>query len=622
MIVVLVASCLDYPSGVGRPDTTQDVDERRDVIVEPPAVLPFAIDVQVSGSLRPGAPATVTVTARSNVMASNAEVFVTTPELAFAPQLRSGKGRLDLKTTVAPAARFTGPVTPGHVVSHRVTVTPDDAGYYSVQVVARGGPGATDPVQSRFVNEVSRAERWLFFSAAGGRVTNAFDVAVFAAEDVPTIGPRRAKALRSGPSGDAALMDPGDCDTWQFIYYDQQGQVHPVPVAALLEIKEDQTAQVVWSGTTYGSEAVACVYPGTGLYGTARMSSPYATIVGPSWGYAFGGGPTNGSVYQIPLWGPAADAYVKLITYVPNVWALFGYTRPSVAVHLGGDCPGPSTGTCYQSSSDEIYITENRYYNTRTDLHEYGHAYHERALGGITGYPNCAITGHSFSSPSNIGCAYSEGVADFISAVGPGAHPGFTFDSDIEANFHLVEFGGSNPDGSAWETAVAAFLYDLVDNWTYPDGPNNATGDDDDSVSYPANYVAQVIRTCRHQSIGFIPFGPWGIDHLIYCFERALDPAVTGNATYFPERSTDPYSISEGATEPPNWIQSAIRTLWTRNLYLQQNAPPPSPPPPPPPPPPPWEPPPCEPQPPEIICMEQVRAPPPPAFGRTQSPKR
>lgn len=85
-------------------------------------------------------------------------------------------------------------------------------------------------------------------------------------------------------------------------------------------------------------------------------------------------------------------------------------------------------------------------------------------------------------------------------------------------------------------------------------------------MDYPGSYVADIVETCQVYRDGY-----WrranGVDHLVYCFERAVDPDVTGSATYFDTRDSDPIDQSESADEPAAWNRGDIRTLWLWDLY-------------------------------------------------------
>jgi hypothetical protein len=262
----------------------------------------------------------------------------------------------------------------------------------------------------------------------------------------------------------------------------------------------------------------------------------------------------------------------------PETASLLGVVRPSITVRLD-----PNAGnSSYSPSADEITIRSTGDADhvwgplgIFVAAHEYGHAVHERALGGNVAGGQCPSP-HYIDGAHNLQCAYSEGFANFHAVATRRADLRNEGESDwaIEQNFNypgwVYEHGSPvspSTDGSIIEGAVAAFLYDLVDAPDWPDSPFNTADGDDDSVTFPGSYLADIIRTCN------VLYSSWtradGIDHLIYCLEQQVDPAVTGSQMYFPTRSSDPFNQTEAAAEPPGWSVAVIRALWTRNLYGQ-----------------------------------------------------
>lgn len=59
-------------------------------------------------------------------------------------------------------------------------------------------------------------------------------------------------------------------------------------------------------------------------------------------------------------------------------------------------------------------------------------------------------------------------------------------------------------------------------------------------------------------------------DHLIFCFEQWVDPALAISPhVYFPTRLVDSYGQTNSAGTPLGWSQGAVRAGWLRNLYGQ-----------------------------------------------------
>ena len=190
--------------------------------------------------------------------------------------------------------------------------------------------------------------------------------------------------------------------------------------------------------------------------------------------------------------------------------------------------------------------------------HEFGHAFHDNALGGIEpNRPNCSS--HGTPLYTSLECAYAEGFSEFFAAV---IRPEVTSeDDDFESNVDLLTNSNPNgsdpndPNGSFIEGAVAAFFWDLHDS----------VGEAHDSIAYAGSYIADLISTCT------VNFGTGllranGIDMLIRCLENSTDSGVT---SFFYPRNTNPTGYSESASEPGSWSAAHIRTNWKKNLYNQ-----------------------------------------------------
>jgi len=207
----------------------------------------------------------------------------------------------------------------------------------------------------------------------------------------------------------------------------------------------------------------------------------------------------------------------------------------------------PETTSAYYPLSDKINLYDGHVwelgYSNYVRGHEFGHALHEKALGGLPSTdPSCYE--HSMSSVELMKCAYFEGFAAYSGTVVGGYHT-----VNLENNY----FYSSGMDGSRVQGPIAAFFWDLTDSGT----------EAHDAVSFPGSYVASIISSCQVNG----GTRANGIDHLIYCFENQIDSLVTSDPDYFPSRSSDPTSYSESASEPYGWSSSVIRNLWVENLY-------------------------------------------------------
>jgi hypothetical protein len=267
----------------------------------------------------------------------------------------------------------------------------------------------------------------------------------------------------------------------------------------------------------------------------------------------------------------AADRTIELDAELAHVWrnlrltiaasrATFGRSRGTIVVELGD---GP---THYQSGLDgrpERIVLQRRSsiwgsWGAFALAHEYGHAVHAAALGGLvpTG-ADCAE--HSLYSLETLGCAYSEGFADFHAVATRGAATGMV--QYLEGNQGYLDaraITGGEVDGARIESSVAAFLHDLLDP------PNESY----DAVALPGRYLADVIASCWVSPLYAGSGGrAAGVDHLTYCLERRIDRTVTGSPLWFATRYPDPTVFRESAAEPLGWSASQIRAVWVRDLY-------------------------------------------------------
>ena len=81
----------------------------------------------------------------------------------------------------------------------------------------------------------------------------------------------------------------------------------------------------------------------------------------------------------------------------------------------------------------------------------------------------------------------------------------------------------------------------------------------DDDTSYPANYVANVLRTCRVSGFSRIN----DVSDLVWCLENRVDDDVHDDN--FPGISA-PSDATEVATEPDEWDADDIRSTWLLNV--------------------------------------------------------
>jgi hypothetical protein len=456
-----------------------------------------------------------------------------------------------------------------------------EPGYYRilVRVDARDPEPMFD--DGRFLAQGSNTELWLWVAPSGGRLTPWFDPAVFPEGTRIVPGPLSLKAPRpdarpitiqpasysrasllssaAGWSRAGMRLQGPAIDTIRLAYPDSVYK--PVPNAYVSLLIWDWYEQRYIGGGGYahtdanGEVELECAYsPYEENEYTFELSNSYAKVT-PTLAaqinleyYGCGGNSGDEVAYNTA----AASIHHNVALFVPESRTFFGVQRAKVDVTY--DANG-TTG--YSGDDDEIVISSSHVLNFPDaqfgQAHEYGHALHEKALGGrqLDNFEFCKT--HGFYKATELECAFVEGFAD-LHAIVVGGSGGEYFRPTYEQQ-HADSGNGPITDG-----AVAGFLYDLVDSSTWT-GSQTETHD---STSFPGLFIAQLVQTCE-----VLASSTWiqnrGIDHFVYCTESQVDTAIT--TSYFTTRSPDPTDQRESATTPSGWSVNKIRVSWLRNLY-------------------------------------------------------
>ncbi|MGH7459793.1 MAG: hypothetical protein ACREMA_02035 [Longimicrobiales bacterium] len=265
-----------------------------------------------------------------------------------------------------------------------------------------------------------------------------------------------------------------------------------------------------------------------------------------------------------------ARVFVVLEDKVPLANARFGASRSRVRALFSDAEPNLRTG--YYPDEDILRYGAPEVWD-RPDgyaiiLHEYGHAYHWRAIEAPRAY-ECPGGRHFEHIVSNSSCALVEGFAEFFAAWIGGERlvAGRGTDNLFESNeYRLV----SSTEGYRLEGAVAGFLYDLVDNAGSPDSPFNTADGDDDPVSYSGIDVRTVLRTCQVRHITLVIFHNLiGIDEFIFCAENSLTAQTLINPANPPNHYFGAAELINIWVDPHGMNPINVRGLWLCNLYNQ-----------------------------------------------------
>jgi hypothetical protein len=558
----------------------------------------FNVDLRAAGSFRPGQPVQLTMSVSALLPTSDATVDLVLPELAQA-ELRGGWDRYQPTRggALRPLASRRQALGRGATTQHQASVTFPRPGYYSVWASVSSADSAFvggQPVQN---TEVKALYVWI--SETGGKVMEEFDPTLLPDDAVPGLGPLRSRSARAAqsrqPRDGQMQQTAGTFEVIIDYYHPIDSMYVNVPDA---DYKVDAytsagALQGSYTGRTNASGAII-INCGAGYRFNVSVwaRNPRVTVTSAASTLRTGALISSATYYSAsscgyPEWPDAtpnvSHVFNQMNIVANNAASFFGYARPQANVLLVNESAQPYSSYCPTTAylgctPGNDFIRINTYTGSTygqqvygsngvwTQAHEYGHAYHEKALGGYVeqfwksaGCPS----NHPISTATKLGCAYPEGFADYFAVATRGDATGYEY--GFEISFYYLGVSPRPADGSVVEGAVGAFLYDITDSNRY--GPGTAGGQLDeahDAVAYPGRLVAEVMRTCEVTESGVWKRAS-GIDHIVHCLEKAVYPAITGSTTYFPSRSPDP--TAQRATTTVTWDAAQIRKLWLKNLY-------------------------------------------------------
>lgn len=573
-----------------RPDWRRDPD----AVIEDGLEPRFTVTASVVGQAALGETIRMRITTRARFDSPSFEVRAVLPELEVA---KAHAGRLiDVSDTEVPAAlRADAALARTGTRSDEFEVLVNYPGYW--RVVATAEVVGSDDNLELIATRVNHTEFWLYMDGERVVTTADFEASIFPDTIVPAPGPFRYRSRRAASSAQGtAPMRSVENHVFRVIYWNSDESAYqPVAGVKFKGAYYENFVPIFSSEHTTDSGGyftLSCNtsydYSGDVFYDRTEFNMGYdvgTTFYGcePGWD-----DPDEFIVSSIK-----GQVWRNLGAAVEESNSRFSQTRSKLPVTVTTNSSACSSTACYKSASDEIVIESAAVwgeYGIFVAAHEYAHAFHEKALGGNEGSGSCPSP-HYYTSAHNLQCAFSEGFADFYAAItnqdlldadslweGAAELPHYwKFVRDSVDDEDWCDGVGECPyayqrtqDGSRAELAVAAFLYDMVDN---SNTANYQPSTDDESVSYGGQYIADVVETCQvKQSGNWIRAN--GLDHLIYCFEKRLsDYASSG---YFPSRSVHPTSWSTSASLPGGWSANTIRSLWQGIAY--PDGPPPAPP--------------------------------------------
>ena len=420
-------------------------------------------------------------------------------------------------------------------------------GIYRVHATARSKKVRPDETTDR-TQQSAYKTLWLLVDESGGRTLDTFEPEAIPDGFMRQPGPfrkDRGGKPRPAQAGFAALVRPiidaarrirgeeSSCGSGyvcvQLVYEDQDlGETHPLPgMKYEYAFIDPQTGYEEWGASGYadskGEFEVACPAWNEDFHGSLSFDDGSARIV-PRTNHSLTLGYCE-ETQQVEL--PSVEARTWLNAYysIANSRTMF-HDRAKITIRV--NAPDESSEPCaYRPGDDFIRIQDNDVrgcvwgaYGMFVFPHEYGHALHAKRLGGLPDTGSECSEQHEPDVPTNLGCAYVEGWANyhgFITrpAIYAGQLPGSTwFTQDtIENNIYLQD----DDDGSIDEGVVAAFFHDLID-------PAGETGD---QIDLSGDDVSRVMNECKVYLADWSR--PRGIDDLIWCLEADVDVGITGD---------------------------------------------------------------------------------------------
>jgi len=556
----------------------------------------FDVNVSFVGPVRLGSPMQIAVDVKANLATPQAELRVTLPEVEAARISEWGpQFRLPVGVRLPALASKEMSLGRGQVVREVASVVIPKPGYYRVVVSARSVSDEAASVDGRPVQNVGVREAWMWVDSMGGRVTDQFDRAVFPKGAIQELGPIRfpgseADRSRGAKQPSRELESVALASTtaagylYEAVYYNSEaGRYEPVVNSAwyanFYNAWDDQIGYQGGYTDAAGRFTVECIDGWASWYdGEVLLDDVNIDILSGHAGIsaAYTGRCGNTVPVQVQTGSMEGRVFTNMAGTASKAPTRFGRTRPVLPVRVDPN----ASNSFYDPSADQITIRSTAgsdhvwgSFGIFTSAHEYGHAYHYRAIEPWRTY-SCSNNTHFWTETENLSCAFVEGFADFVAMWLEGDRLVTSpFGGDYGVENNVDEIGGrTNPppngDGGRVEAAVAAFLYDLVDGDAELDSPSNTAGSPEsfDGAVFPASWIADVIQYCRLKPPApFVTFTRLdGADELVYCLESNLSAYTESQRFSTAWRQYQGLSFERTL---PTFDQGMIRRLWKYDMY-------------------------------------------------------
>lgn len=579
-VALLAAGCND--SDPLQPDPSPEPgQENPDGL--PTFVAPFVrrvdLEFEAVGAFRPGLPVNIISIARGRRPAEDVEYSL----VVLDEETQAG--------SEPPARRvqqFRGSVGRGQEQRLNATLTFARPGIYRVvaSARARGPANETRVPGDSVIGNFSSETLYLLIDENGGRATRQHDPAA--------IGDRKPLYGSFGPfiQGGTASVTPWPATANQttgtvngvfWVYNDSTGTHERLggPQGYVdCRTSTGSYQRITFTVNADGTFSFSCA---SGVYtGRIDLRNRYADVYGH--GGAFAGATFDQSYGAAPSLQAsnqyAGYVFATLNRHVPTAEARFGRSRTAITAWVSDYDPNYRIQYCQVvntaygcTRADVVMQNYKRVFGEDgifVTMHEYGHAFHHRAIEALPTSYSCNPNGHYYDVPHNLSCAFVEGFADFFSAWLLSSRLTSSYYSD-----HVFEsraFYGSS--GLITEGAAAGFFYDLADGAGDPDAANNTVSEEwFDNATYPGSFIANIMANCApwtRTSTGSYTYTYTldGMDQVVYCIEGNVNAETVG-PTYGTGWRTqwDGVSWSPTFSYPTGYNATTVRRLWLYNFY-------------------------------------------------------
>lgn len=538
----------------------------------------YRIAVRTDGPIRAGTPLRIVVEGVANIPSPATEVSVTLPEVTLTNMAaRPEEFSYRVGTPLLPSFRRTvSGLTRGGAVRGDFVVHVPAPGYYRVVAVMRPTVDAGHRFAGHSLRNSASEELWLLVTDSVGRVLPTFDPALIPPGFVRSPGPfrRHARTMSRRDGGDIQAALVSDQISWRVRYYNQYAGAYQPVAGAVYSL--DACSRPLYKFTCDDEDFTridgGATDPNGYIYFACNYDEYQLNVSTSAGTYRFqvvnGGNAVRsdmqadcGGLFEMVLPSSQSHLFLEMNRVWNGAATHFGATRSALSIEVV-----TSGGSRYSPSTDRVYIETADIWGGADRLaftagHEYGHAFHQKGLGGNEGSGSCPDP-HFLDAESNLQCAYSEGFANYVATAIRADLVTFSYRSLIEADSYFpgcIQRASTYPyacygvsyDGSVIEGAFAAFLYDITDS----------SAEQHDLMAATGSYVRDLVLSCKVQ-YSWILRRANGTDELVYCAENAINPSG-----YLTRRGAYPVAYSEAAVEPAGWTSSAIHTNWVWNMY-------------------------------------------------------